>query len=273
MRAAKPAFKLTNATFPLFVLHLQHTNYAELSAQLAKQVAEVPEFFVDKPVVLSLAPLAEADTPVDWDLLCDLLRELGMRVAGVMDASPTQQSGAHAAGIGLLPDRVARKAVEAVSEVPEMAVSEAAEVSAVQSELPLAAAPMPEASGAVPSAPTVSSARRPPMVIDKPVRTGQRIHADGTDLIVLAVVSAGAELIADGDIHVYAPLRGRALAGARGNVNARIYTQSMEAELVSVAGNFKVLEDVPAALKGRPAQVFLDQDKVVMQPLGAVRVV
>ena len=116
-----------------------------------------------------------------------------------------------------------------------------------------------------------SGERRPALVIDKTVRSGQRIYADGTDLIVLAVVSAGAELIADGDIHVYAPLRGRALAGARGNANARIFSQSMEAELVSIAGNFKILEDVPAALKGKPAQVFLDQDKIVMQPLGALR--
>ena len=273
MPAAKPAFKLTNATFPLFVLHLQHTDYDALSAQLETQVAEVPEFFVDKPVVLSLAPLAEADAPVDWDRLCDLLRQLGMRVAGVMDASPAQRSGAHAAGLGLLPDRVARKTVDPVAEVGEVAVSETVDAPAVQSELPLAATVVPEAPSAVPPSPTFTSTRRPAMVIDKPVRTGQRIHADGTDLIVLAVVSAGAELIADGDIHVYAPLRGRALAGARGNVNARIFTQSMEAELVSVAGNFKVLEDVPAALKGKPAQVFLDQDKVVMQPLGAVRVV
>ncbi len=268
-----------NATLPLFVLHIQSTDMEQFRAQVSARVAQAPEFFHATPVVLSLATVAETNFVPDWAELCDFLREQGMRPAGIMDASEAQQTSALAYGLAQFPDRVARN--KPTADAP------ADEVEPGQVELPLSApagaspkvSPRDTAPAPAPAATTapanVTSERRPAMVVDKPVRTGQRIHADGTDLIVLAVVSAGAELIADGDIHVYAPLRGRALAGARGNTSARIFSQSMEAELVSIAGNFKVLEDVPVALKGKPTQVFLentgDQPRVVMQPLGALR--
>lgn len=106
------------------------------------------------------------------------------------------------------------------------------------------------------------------MIIDRPVRTGQQVYAKGGDLIVLALVSHGAEVIADGNIHVYAPLRGRALAGARGDTKARIFTTCMEAELVSIAGVYRSLdEDLPASIAGKPSQIFLDQDKLVIEAL------
>jgi septum site-determining protein MinC len=106
------------------------------------------------------------------------------------------------------------------------------------------------------------------MIIDRPVRAGQQIYAKGGDLVVLEMVSAGAELIADGSIHVYAPLRGRALAGARGNTAARIFVKSMEAELVSIAGVYRTIEqDLPQSIKGKPTQIYLEQERVVMIPL------
>ncbi|MBL0038440.1 MAG: septum site-determining protein MinC [Nitrosomonadales bacterium] len=109
---------------------------------------------------------------------------------------------------------------------------------------------------------------RPTMIINKPVRTGQRIYAEGSNLVVLGVVNAGAELIADGDIHIYAPLRGRAIAGAQGNENARIFVHSLEAELISVAGCFKVFENgIPENLRGKPVQVHLDGSDLIIQPL------
>jgi septum site-determining protein MinC len=101
------------------------------------------------------------------------------------------------------------------------------------------------------------------MMIDTPVRGGQRIYARGADLVVTAVVNAGAELIADGSIHVYAPLRGRALAGASGDVNARIFTLSMEAELVSIAGIYRTFEDGQhKEVARRPAEVRLAGDRL-----------
>ena len=109
---------------------------------------------------------------------------------------------------------------------------------------------------------------RPTMVIDKPVRAGQRIYAEGADLVVLAVVNAGAELIADGDIHIYAPMRGKAIAGAQGNSGARIFAQRLEAELISIAGCFQIFEDgVPENVRGKPAQVHLEGSSLVFQLL------
>jgi septum site-determining protein MinC len=110
------------------------------------------------------------------------------------------------------------------------------------------------------------------LVVDTPVRAGQRIYARGRDLVVTAVVNSGAELIADGSIHVYAPLRGRALAGANGNAEARIFAFSMEAELVSIAGTYRTFEDgIPAGMKQKPVQVRLAGDHIDLTPLAQFR--
>lgn len=100
-----------------------------------------------------------------------------------------------------------------------------------------------------------------------PVRSGQQVYAQGRDLTVTATVGAGAEVIADGSVHVYGALRGRALAGAQGEASARIFCREFYAELVAIAGHFKVLEDIPAALRGRPAQVRLDGEALLIEPL------
>ena len=106
------------------------------------------------------------------------------------------------------------------------------------------------------------------LVVDKPLRSGQRVYAKGADLVVLALVSFGAEVIADGNIHVYAPLRGRAIAGAKGNVDARIFTTCMEPQLVSIAGVYRTTEtELPADVLGKPAQVRLDGERLVVEAL------
>jgi len=108
---------------------------------------------------------------------------------------------------------------------------------------------------------------RAPLLIDKPVRTGQQIYARDTDLIVMGSIAPGAEVIADNNIHVYGPLRGRALCGVSGNTSTRIFCKSLEAELVSVAGNYRVLEEIPEDLRGKPAQIWLDGEKLNIGPL------
>jgi septum site-determining protein MinC len=109
------------------------------------------------------------------------------------------------------------------------------------------------------------------MVIDKPLRSGQKVYARGCDLVVLAMVNQGAEVVADGNIHVYAPLRGKAMAGASGNVNARIFSLSLEPELISIAGVYRTSENpLPANVQGKPAQVQLSndgQDKLLINAL------
>jgi septum site-determining protein MinC len=97
-------------------------------------------------------------------------------------------------------------------------------------------------------------------LITQPIRSGQRVYAAGGDLSVVGSVSSGAELLADGNIHIYGPLRGRALAGLNGDPNTRIFCQDLQAELVSVAGRYRVSENIPEVLQGRPVQVFLDQE-------------
>ena len=106
-----------------------------------------------------------------------------------------------------------------------------------------------------------------PKLVTRPVRSGQQVYARDTDLVVLGQIGAGAEIIADNNIHVYGPLRGRALCGVTGNSEARIFCQSLEAELVSVAGNFKVLEEIPEHLHGKPAQIWFSDDKLHIEPL------
>ena len=108
------------------------------------------------------------------------------------------------------------------------------------------------------------------MVVDKPLRSGQRVYARGCDLIVMAMVNVGAEVIADGHIHAYAPLRGRVMAGARGNTEARIFALNLEAELISIAGIYRTGEvALPDEVRGKPAQVRLDGEKLLIQPLKA----
>ena len=105
------------------------------------------------------------------------------------------------------------------------------------------------------------------MLVTRPVRSGQQLYARGTDLIIMGPVGPGAEVIADNNIHVYGPLRGRALCGVSGNTETRIFCQSLEAELVSVAGNFRLLENIPEELRGKPAQIWLDRDRLNIEPL------
>ena len=106
------------------------------------------------------------------------------------------------------------------------------------------------------------------LVIDKPLRSGQHVYARGRDLVMLAMVNPGAEIMADGHIHVYAPLRGKAIAGARGNTEARIFTLSLEAELISIAGTYRTSDTpLPSDVAGKRAQIWLQGEKLIMQPL------
>nr|MDQ2693913.1 septum site-determining protein MinC [Pseudomonadota bacterium] len=115
-----------------------------------------------------------------------------------------------------------------------------------------------------PGRPAVASANK---LISQPVRSGQQMYAPDGDLILLGTVNAGAEVLADGNIHIYGHLRGRALAGARGNREARIFCQSLEAELVSIAGRYRVFEEMDAEVRGTPTQIFLADDRLIIEPL------
>jgi septum site-determining protein MinC len=280
MAKESPAFKIKNVNLPIFIAHVLTPDLDLFKRQMAVQLAQAPGFFAETPMALGLGAIAEDGTIPDFTDLAAFMRGLGAQLIGVVGGSEAQRQAASQAGLGLFPDTGPRPrqasvepaALEPAAPVPE---TEMAPQVAANESLPL---PFPDLS-LEPAQPErfdpepeiqVDAVRT--LVIDKPIRAGQRIYAAGANLIVLAIVNAGAELIADGDIHVYAPLRGRALAGARGNTDARIFTLAMEAELVSIAGVFQVFEHgIPDAVRAKPAQVFLEGEQVVLRPLPPMR--
>ena len=246
---APAAFELKSAALTLVAVMLKTTDLARLSQALDERFADAPGLFDNDPVAIDLSHVRDADEPIDFVVLTHLLRGHKMLPVAVKagnlqqmeDALAAGLSEAHGSGPGALPVRQ-HTPVDAGAAAPVKV-----------------AAPEPE---------PVAEAPRSTLVIDKPLRSGQRVYAKGSDLVVLAVVSFGAEVIADGNIHVYAPLRGRALAGALGDTSARIFTTCMEPQLLSIAGIYRTTEnELPAAVLGKPAQVRLAGEKLVVEPL------
>ena len=171
-------------------------------------------------------------------------------------------------GAGVLPVALAygTRETETLSEqlgLPLLAKFRAQYETAAQAA-PASARAAPEPAPAKPAAaPAAKAADSKPGLVQKtPVRSGQQLYAENRDLTVLSTVGAGAEVISDGSIHIYGALRGRALAGARGNADARIFCREFHAELVAVAGHYKVMEEVPKELRGKAVQIWLDQDQL-----------
>lgn len=231
-----PIFELKSAALTLVAVQLKTTDLELLALALEARFADAPELFDQDPVAIDLSLLRDADEAIDFDALVTLLRRYKMQPIAAKAGSAAQMEAALAAGL-----------TEAHGAAPSSPPAQAA-VPAVAVEPP--------------------AAPRTALIIDKPLRSGQRVYAKGGDLIVLAVVSFGAEVIADGNIHVYAPLRGRALAGALGDTSARIFTTCMEAQLLSIAGIYRTTEtELPAAVLGKTAQVRLDGEKLVVEAL------
>ncbi len=220
--------------------------------QLAKAASALfgdEAFFDGDAALIELNQIDEA-APVNWAAVRTILDNHGLHVIGVRGGSPELQQSAASAGLPSFAsiERTARAATPA----PEAAVPETPEPAAVVAAPPAPPAPQPP--------PVVASTGTPTLVIDRPLRSGQQIYARGGDLVVLAAVNSGAEVIADGSIHIYAPLRGRALAGASGATSARIFTTRFEAELVSIAGVYRTFDTgVPDQLAGQPVQVQLSE--------------
>lgn len=261
---------------------LRTVDVAELEAGLVALTGNQRDFFENEPAVLDFSGAEDLPTRVDWAALRSLLRAWGLQAVATRGLPEALALAAAEAGLAALAADALGRSTHKATPVSEAAVLAAAEeppapAPAVEPQRPAVEAPVPTASSptadhaaerAVAAAPPSAQAR----LIDKPVRSGQRVYAQGGDLVVLAMVSAGAELIADGNIHVYAPLRGRALAGASGNKAARIFTTSMEAELVSVAGIYRTFEaGVPEALRRKPATISLQESgenpTLLVQPL------
>lgn len=251
--AASPPFRLKGSLVTLSILKPLSTDLSAIDAGLAAKVAQAPALFDRAPLLLDLAELPDAEA-LDLPGLRALVARLGFVPVAVRGGGDTVASAAAALGLGVLgegrlpPDaEPAPPPTREEPPPPSVTANDAGEPGASAQD------------AAAPEAP-------PTRVITQTVRSGQQVYSRG-DLIVLAGVSPGAELLADGHIHVYGALRGRALAGLRGNTQARIYCRALEAELIAVAGCFQVAEDIDPALRGRPAQVFLDGEDLVTAPL------
>lgn len=230
-----------------------------IGAALEQMTGGVSDFFEDEFAVIDVAAIAAEAPIIDWPALVALLKKYRLNAVAVRGAAPGMMEAIRAHGLAL--DDGASGARAPVPE-PVPAPPQAAPAAAP------APAPAPAAVPAPPPLPPSVAA----MIVDTPVRAGQRIYARGADLIVTAVVNNGAELIADGSIHVYAPLNGRALAGASGNAEARIFALAMQPELVSIAGVYRTFDEgFPSDLARQPTQIRLVGDHIDIQALAAPR--
>ena len=259
---------------PLVALLLKSSNLEVLTRDLKTRFGDIPDFFDHDPLVIDLTQLNAAArrngtdvAPIDFPALLNLLRPYGVVPIAIKGGSPAQMADGLAAGLIPAPDARVLAGSPPTPE-PERQVTPSTKAAATDKTPPVAA-PVAAPMSVLQPMPEVPLGA---LVINKPLRSGQQIYARGRDLVVLAMVNAGAEIIADGHIHVYAPLRGKAMAGARGNTDARIFALSLEAELISIAGIYRTSENpLPANIQGKPAQVRLvagpDGDKLVMDAM------
>jgi septum site-determining protein MinC len=227
-RVKTQAFKLKGRLYTFTVLQLLSAEKDCIEQQCSETVAKAPKLFERTPVVLDLSELQNQE--LDLSGICQILRQQGMIPVAIQGGSALQDTLAQCTGLAVL---------NASGSQDRPVIEQTLE-----------------------SEPTKAPRSR---LVSQPVRSGQQVVAKGGDLIVSAPVSPGAELLADGHIHVYGALRGRALAGISGDTEARIYCQSLDAELVSIAGYYR-LSDAIEPING-PCQIFLVDQHIVIEPL------
>lgn len=224
---ANIAFQLKGGLFPLTTLQIFSTDLTQLKEQLREKIQQAPNFFYYAPIVLDLKIANQPNVEVDFAQLKQLLQDLQLIPVGFKTTNQELAKSAQSYGFAVLRDTPDPRESEKLSNAPQVIAK--------------------------------SSGSR---LITEPVRSGQQIYVPDGDLIIVNQVSAGAEIIADGSIHVYGPMRGRALAGVNGNTNARIFCQSLEAELVSIAGNYKLSEDIERTAWKIATQIFIKDDRL-----------
>lgn len=245
-KRARPAIELRSGSVTVPVLRLLTADVEPVAEQLAEKIDQAPEFFRNAPMMIELSGLGGND--VDFPALLSKLRALGVQPIGVRGGGEDLQRTAQAAGLVVFEGR---------SE--PQAVCSAATASAPAEAEPKSKPEPPQADA--------QSAEKRSRTITQPIRSGQRVYAQKGDLIVLATVSAGAEVIADGNIHVYGTLRGRALAGVNGDTSCRIFCQDLQAELVSVAGNYRISENLDDSIRGKAVQIYLQGESLIVEEL------
>jgi septum site-determining protein MinC len=219
------------ALFTVMVVRAGMLRDPAFEHELQQQIQRSPRFFQNAPVVLDLRGAEGFTKPEEFIAAKEALRELTLTLIGVQNAQPAQLEAAAATALASFAPNATQ---------PRVA--------------PATAAPRPAAAAAATKT----------RLVTQPVRSGTQIYARGSDLVVTAAVSPGAELVADGNIHVYGALRGRALAGANGDSAARIFCSRLEAELISIAGHYLVSEQLPPETQGGPVQIALIDDQLTI---------
>ena len=220
------------------IVKLFHAEVDILGPQLERRRA--PDFFRNAPVIVDLSEIDTGGKPLDFPALLDLLASVDLMPVGIRGGGAALQEAAKVRKLVVLAD------IKAESHTP---------------------AHHPPAAHAPKDAPPVPKMPHPTKLIDHPIRSGQRIYATGSDLIVLSQVSPGAEILADGNIHVYGSMRGRALAGVQGNLEARIFCSDLQAELIAIAGHYRISENLDDSVRGRPVQVHLVDGSLIIDRL------
>lgn len=252
----KSAFDLKSARLEALTLRLFTADLAAIAALLDEKAAQYAKF-ANMPFILDATRLNRADA-LDWAALLETFAAKNVRVVALKHAKKDWSEQARAAGLLWLDD--GKKANRQPENVPPAAPSNEAADEHAEPQAAENNTTQPENEATQPE--TQPLPARKTVVVTSPVRTGQQVYAEQADLVVLGMVSEGAEIIADGNIHVYAPMRGRALAGESGDTSARIFLQSMQAELVSIAGIYRVFEqDLPPSLHKKAVQIELQEDE------------
>ena len=239
------AIEIKGSVFTLPVLKICTTEIEEVAQALKKHLAQSLSFFKNAPIVIDLERTKQLKPSIDFPALTQLLRNQQLVPVAVQKGSLEQHLEAEKAGLAILTGQASSKTKqEEASPANDQAVTEQLVEDTSNSKQDQSSA--------------ASQSIAPTKMVTQPIRSGQRIYARGGDLIVLAAVNAGAEVMADGNIHIYAPLRGRALAGVKGDESARIFCHSMEAELIAIAGAYRVFEDqMPNEYRQKSVQICL----------------
>lgn len=233
-----PALEFKSSTFSVPVLVISSNDLLIIEQQLQEKISLAPEFFKHSPLVLDVQELNKQSLDIDIPGLITLIRELGLLPIGIRGGDARQNQQAITLGI------------------PVHSIHGGSSTSEATKIKTIATAPEPASKDDV-SATTL---------ITQPIRSGQRVYAHG-DLVILAQVSSGTEIMAEGNIHVYSTLRGRALAGVQGNTNARIFCSDLQAELISIAGIYKISEDLNDNMRNKPVQVYLQDNNLIVKDI------
>ncbi len=227
-------FELKSASLTAVAFVLKTPNLEALASALNAQFGGSPNLFCHDPVVIDLAQVP-SNSDLRLQPLIELLTSFKMLPVAVRGGTVLQMQAALELGLG---------------------------------EAPVVVEPVAHPAAQPLDAPPAALAYVPTLVVQKPLRSGQQVYAKHGDLIIMGAVNFGAEVLADGNIHVYGPLRGKAIAGVKGNSEARIFTTCMEPELVSIAGTYRTTEaPLPPEVVGRPAQIFMQAGRLVFEPL------